>query len=79
MNIIDILRAIPSTEPATFNEFCNGLPDCPEKDDKRAWANLFQLIKMAEDMELVEIERFGSRIDAMQLTTLGAERVREAH
>jgi hypothetical protein len=32
----EILAAIPSTEPASFNEFLRELSDVPEKGDKPA-------------------------------------------
>jgi hypothetical protein len=75
MNEDIILRAIPSTEPASFGEFCNELgadkPDC--RDD---WAILFKLLDKLEHDGLVTIDRLGRRVDSLILTDAGADRVR---
>jgi hypothetical protein len=83
----EILAAIPSTEPATFSEFLDGLPDTPEKGDRGAWAELFEQLRWAEQAGLVEIEREGAkgdfkegggpnRIESLMLTAEGAAVVR---
>lgn len=74
----EILAAIPSTEPATFSEFLNGLPDVPEKGDKPAWAELFGSLDFLESEGLVEIERANKRgsIESLMLTGEGAAMVR---
>lgn len=69
-----ILCAISSTEPCTFREFLDALGD----DRPARWGDLFSTL---EKQELVTIERVDhkhGRINAMQLTELGAERAREA-
>jgi hypothetical protein len=70
-----ILSAIGFTEPSTFNEFLNELGD-----DRPEWRQLFLTLDMLEEQELVTIDRFNGngKIDTMQLTSLGAERAREA-
>jgi hypothetical protein len=74
----EILAAIPSTEPATFGEFLNGLPDVPEKADRSAWSDLFTQLHFLETEGLVEVERAssGGSIESLMLTGEGAERVR---
>jgi hypothetical protein len=76
MAIDEILSAIGSTEPSTFGEFCSALKDCPEKGDREAWAEIFGLLKEAEELGLVEVERTGKLIDSLVLTDVGADRVR---
>ena len=72
-----ILTAISATEPSTFGELCQGLgsdkPDCKED-----WYILFKTLESFEERGLVEIERMGDKIDTLILTSLGAERAREA-
>lgn len=78
MNTTQVLAHIPSTEPATFNEFLNALgDDAPEKDDRNSWRELFKTLESFESLELLEIERCDGRISALQLTPIGAERARE--
>lgn len=74
----EILAAIPSTEPATFNEFLSALPDVPEKGDRSEWAELFRELTELEGLGLVEIERAnrGGAIESLVLTGEGADRVR---
>lgn len=74
----EILAAIPSTEPATFGEFCSALPDCPEKGDREAWRDLFSQLKTLENAGMVEIERAntGGSIESLMLTVDGVDRVR---
>lgn len=74
----EILAAIPSTEPATFSEFLNALPDTPEKGDRQAWADLFSQLRTLENAGLVEVERAnkGGSIESLMLTEDGADRVR---
>lgn len=74
---ITILKAIPSTEPATFRELCSALgSDKPEKGDKRAWWELFSSIEKLEKQELIEVDRNGTSIDTLILTEAGAAMVR---
>lgn len=74
-----ILTAISATEPCSFNEVLRGLgDDAPEKGAKQDWYILFKTLESFEESGLVEIERSGDRIDSLQLTSLGAERAREA-
>jgi hypothetical protein len=74
----EILAAIPSTEPATFGEFLDGLPDVPEKGDRGAWSVLFAQLRRLEIDGLVEVERAssGGSIESLMLTGEGVERVR---
>jgi predicted transcriptional regulator len=75
---IKILRAIPSTEPATFNEFLRGYDDAPERGDKSGWSELFQDLETLESQGLVEIERNNGRIDTLMLTAEGVDTVRSS-
>jgi hypothetical protein len=72
----EILAAIPSTEPATFSEFLNALPDVPEKGDREAWAELFEQLRFLEQCGLVEVERATGSLESLLLTGEGAEKVR---
>lgn len=72
-----ILTAIPSTEGASFGEFCRDLGD-DKPDDKVEWHILFQTLESFEASGLIEISRISDRIDSLILTDLGAERAREA-
>ena len=70
--LIVILRACPSTEPATFSEFLRGLPDVPSKGDREAWADLFDRVRQAENMGLIEVERDSNdRMESVILTGEG--------
>lgn len=73
---ITMLAAIPSTEPATFNEFLRGYDDRPERDDKRGWAEMFTDLETLESQGLIEIDRTNGRIDTLMLTAEGADLVR---
>ena len=69
-----ILCAISATEPCTFGEFLDGLGD-----DRPEWRQLFLTIDALEEQELITVDRqMNNRINALQLTELGAERAREA-
>lgn len=72
----EILRACPSTEPATFSEFLRGLDDVPEKGDKDEWRELFAVVSYAEDNGWIEVERNGSHIESLMLTEAGVARVK---
>jgi hypothetical protein len=72
----EILASIPSTEPATFGEFLDGLPDTPEKGDRGAWSVLFAQLRRLEIDGLIEVERSGSSIESLMLTGEGAATVR---
>lgn len=79
MNIIEVLRAISSTEPSTFSEFCRGLHNCPERGDREAWAEVFDTLEAVETLGLVEIERDKHyKIETLILTEGGVARVKEA-
>lgn len=78
MDEIIILRAIPSTEEASFGEFCNNLgSDKPE--NKSEWAQLFRQLDKLETDDLIEIERAGRNIDTLILTEAGAAKVRASY
>ena len=67
-----LLAAIGSTEESSFGEMCNALgDDCPDKGDKTAWHTLFNMINIAEEEELVEVHRNGTKIDGLILTEAG--------
>lgn len=74
----EILSAIPSTEPCSFSEFLDGLPDVPEKGDREAWSELFGRLKLAERLGYVEIERADrdGSIESLILTPAGVDRVK---
>jgi len=70
--LLEILRACPSTEPATFNEFLRGLKDVPAKGDREAWAELFDRVRQAENMGLIEVDRGSNdRMESFVLTDEG--------
>jgi exopolysaccharide biosynthesis predicted pyruvyltransferase EpsI len=69
-----VLKAIPSTEPATFREFLQALGGNFDGE----WRQLFEDIEQLEYMGLVEVERLHGRIESMILTPEGAEEVRNA-
>lgn len=77
MTELDLLSAIGSTEPSTFNEFLRALGDeAPDREDKAGWRILFKAIERAEENGLIEVSRAGMRIDSLMLTEAGAARVR---
>jgi hypothetical protein len=78
VDLIDILLATGATEPSTFNEFCRGLRDCPERGDREGWADLFKTIGSAERLGLVEVERLNGKIETLILTEAGAAKARAA-
>jgi hypothetical protein len=73
----NILAAIGSTEPSSFNEFCSGLKDCPAKGDREGWREVFATLEWLERQKLVVIERSGRSIESLILTDAGADRIRE--
>jgi DNA-binding transcriptional ArsR family regulator len=75
--LLDILRACSSTEPATFSEFLRGLPDIPERGDKPAWSALFRKLDILERDGYIDVERDGNnRIETLRLTDAGISEVR---
>ena len=77
MTDLDILKAIPSTEPAMFNEFLRGLDDAPERGDRAGWAELFRGLDRLERDGRIEVERANGKIDTLILTESGAASVRK--
>lgn len=75
--ISEILRACPSTEPASFYEFLRGLRDIPAKGDKEAWAELFDEVRAVENMGLIEVEYNGRLIESIMLTEAGVAKVKK--
>lgn len=75
--LMDILRACPSTEPATFNEFLRGLANPPMKGEREEWASLFRQIEYAESEGLIEVERTNGKIDSLILTQDGIGRLKK--
>lgn len=75
---LEVLQAIPVTEPADFREFLRGLPDIPSKGDRDAWRDLFETLEGLEADGLVEVERAnaGGAIESLILTEEGKEMVR---
>lgn len=74
MTFPELLQAIPSTEPASFNELMRAIGGHFDGE----WAELFQQLDHAESLGLVEIDRgYNNRISAVQLTAAGADQVRE--
>lgn len=72
-----ILETIPSTEPADFREFCQGLEDLrPEKGDSRGWATLFRFLDRLEQEGLIEQEKTKGRMESIVLTAEGKDLVR---
>lgn len=79
MNTSKLLTLIGSTEPTTWREFCVDLQDDrPDKGDKAGWREIFEGLEFLEKSDLITIERRNGVIEQMQLTSLGAERAREA-
>lgn len=76
MEPLTILRAIPSTECASFGEFCNALGS-DKPTDRDEWRVLFLQLEKLEADGLVEIERLSDKIDTLILTDAGADKVRE--
>lgn len=73
----DLLDAIGSTEPSSFNEFLHALGDeAPEREDKTGWRKLFKAIEKAAEDGLIEVSRAGTKIDSLILTEAGIARVR---
>lgn len=73
----EILRACPSTEPASFYEFLRGLQDIPAKGDKEAWAELFDEVRAVENMGLIEVEYNGRLIESLMLTQAGIAQLKK--
>lgn len=72
-----ILAAIGSTEPSKFSEFCYALEKyCPEREDKKAWADLFRTLELLTTEQMVRVERKNGRITELQLTKKGADYIR---
>jgi hypothetical protein len=72
-----ILAAISSTRPSTFNEFCAALKrDCPAKEDKSGWRDLFEKLKQAEADGLVYLTRDEGRIETLILSEWGGALIR---
>lgn len=76
--MLTILKAIPSTEPATFYEFVGALgDDAPERGDKKGWWELFRDLEDLADSAVIEIERQATHIESLMLTEIGAATYRE--
>ena len=73
-----VLRAIPSTEPADFGEFCYALGS-EKPDNSTEWALLFRQIEKVEADGLVEVERTHGKIDTLILTEEGTARVKQSY
>jgi hypothetical protein len=76
-SLFDILEVVPSTEPATFGEFLNALADVPtEKSD---WRDLFETIRSATDLGLIEVDRDHKtdKINSLQLTADGVATLKD--
>lgn len=75
--LVDVLKAAPSTEPSTFFEFIRELDDPPKKGERERWRDLFETVRSAEELGLVEVERQAGNIESIQLTAEGVETLRE--
>lgn len=75
MDTLVVLRAIPSTEPADFGEFCNAL-EGDKPDDRQGWSDLFNTIRSLEREGLIEVSHAGNLIDTLVLTEAGVARVK---
>ena len=71
-----ILQSIGATAPSTFAEFCRAYPDTPEKGSVDEWRAVFEAFERLERSGLIVIERINNRIESLQLTDAGADRVR---
>lgn len=76
MTLDQLLRAIPSTEPASFGELLGALgPDKPTSREE--YREMFVLLELAEAEGLVEVDREDvAQINTVQLIEAGAARVR---
>lgn len=73
----EILEAIPSTEPADFNEFCAAIGDLrPAKGEKKEWAMIFNFLDRAERAGLVTLEKDAGKTVSFVLTSEGKDLVR---
>lgn len=73
-----LLEAIGSTEPSSFNEVCRALGDnCPEKGDKMEWAALFSGLDEAERDGLVDVGRMNGKIETVILTESGVAALKQ--
>lgn len=74
-----ILVNISSTEPCVLSEVLTGLGDhAPRRGHNEEWRVFFLQLESLEAMGLVKIERLNGRIQSLMLTSIGAERAREA-
>lgn len=82
MTLDDVLAAVPSTESATFSEFCHGLKGCPAAGDRDGWREVFRLLNEGKAKGWVgvgyENGAMGGKIEAVILTPAGAAHVRAA-
>lgn len=79
MNEKILLKAIPSTEEASFRDLCNALgDDKPEKGDRAEWGLFFDTLRKLERQGEVEVSWSpdGRSVDSVILTEAGAARVR---
>lgn len=78
MEPLTILRAISSTEPVMFGEFCGALGS-DKPDNREDWRTLFLQLERLEAEGLVDVERMGGKIETLILTDAGSDKVREAN
>lgn len=77
MELLTVLKAISSTEPSSFREFCSGLGDaCPERGDTNGWREVFRLISKAEKDGLVDVLWGNVGFHTVILSESGAAHVR---
>ena len=78
LTLENILSVVWSSEAMTFNDLCDALGnDCPEKGDREAWRDLFRQLESAKAVGLITLEKRDGRIESIQLTKRGADKIRE--
>lgn len=76
MTLDQLLRAIPSTEPASFGELLDALGS-DKPTSREEYREMFVLLELADSQGLVEVDREDvAQINTVQLTEAGAARVR---
>lgn len=76
MKIGTLLASIGSTEASTFGEICEALGgDCPS--DREEWRDFFGLVKVAENVGFIKVERDSGKISSAILLEAGVSKIRE--
>lgn len=69
-----ILRAI-GRRPTAFGHFCRSL-GAHKPSDRGQWCTLFTMLTRLTDQGYVQVSKRNTRIDRLQLTNAGANRLR---